>query len=460
MDWVEYMKDEVAVLREDKPHNLIEICDPVELVSFVGPEGEFVISEISDFGYIDPMQIKEDGSYEFFIQKTLPKTHPFKPCKAVGIDVKILGPEESRYRNRIYSARLTFVDGDLTQVGFRDLIEHFSLNDGLVANNPFYQLLQHISTQKKPIEAVLICLQKLLHSPLHPCDRCDQFYDIYSQHELQRNQLANLYKEKFALHKELFAEEVEFKESWFNPQFWEAIHSKCLPKIMKEESSGVFSFPMLSNQLCKMFVEELENYATSGLPKKRPNSMNNYGLILNEIGMGGFFTQFQQKILQQVATLLFPIEGNCLDDHHTFIVQYKQGEDLGLDMHVDDADVTCNICLGKEFSGAGLTFCGSFGHPHHRHQSLAYQHVVGNCVIHLGSRRHGADDIESGERLNLIIWNRSHTFRSSKLRTERKMLVEDGNPDGVCLSKTHDRDFQIQKDRIAFEKKEEASKTE
>jgi hypothetical protein len=33
--------------------------------------------------------------------------------------------------------------------------------------------------------------------------------------------------------------------------------------------------------------------------------------------------------------------------------------------------------------------------------------MQGSCVVHLGEKRHGADDITSGERRNLIIWNTS-----------------------------------------------------
>lgn len=33
--------------------------------------------------------------------------------------------------------------------------------------------------------------------------------------------------------------------------------------------------------------------------------------------------------------------------------------------------------------------------------------------VHLGRKRHGADDITSGERLNLILWNHSSEFRGS-----------------------------------------------
>ena len=42
-------------------------------------------------------------------------------------------------------------------------------------------------------------------------------------------------------------------------------------------------------------------------------------------------------------------------------VRYRSDEDAGLDMHTDDSDVTFNVCLGKEFTGAGLTFCGLGG---------------------------------------------------------------------------------------------------
>lgn len=103
---------------------------------------------------------------------------------------------------------------------------------------------------------------------------------------------------------------------------------------------------------------------------------------------------------------LFPGVGSHFDRHHTFVVRYKVGEDLGLDMHTDDSDVTFNVCLGKDFKGAGLQFCGDQGATDHRKASLQYQHRVGHCVVHRGHRRHGADDITEGERLNLIVWTR------------------------------------------------------
>ena len=39
----------------------------------------------------------------------------------------------------------------------------------------------------------------------------------------------------------------------------------------------------------------------------------------------------------------------------------EMGKDLGLDMHTDNSDITFNVCLGRDFDGAGLTFCGHMG---------------------------------------------------------------------------------------------------
>merc|ERR1712093_562299 len=98
-----------------------------------------------------------------------------------------------------------------------------------------------------------------------------------------------------------------------------------------------------------------------------------------------------------VQAALYPEEGAEADDHHSFIVRYKADEDVGLDMHEDDADVTLNVCLGKEFTASTLTFCGMLSEADHRQLQHTYAHVKGRAVIHLGRHRHGADNIGEGE---------------------------------------------------------------
>lgn len=117
-----------------------------------------------------------------------------------------------------------------------------------------------------------------------------------------------------------------------------------------------------------------------------------------------------------------------------------------MDMHTDDSDVTFNVCLGLDFTGAGLSFCGMLGAPDHRKHSATYEHARGTCVCHLGRKRHGAGDIQSGERLNLILWNHSSTFRQSDAYLEAPYRKETGPPDPLCVSYTHDRDYGIFKE--------------
>ena len=174
------------------------------------------------------------------------------------------------------------------------------------------------------------------------------------------------------------------------------------------------------------------------IPVRRPNSMNNYGVVVNEIGMKPLITSFQQEYLWPLSRRLFPVHASQFDDHHSFLLRYRADEDLGLDMHTDD--------LGDEFTGASLSFCGMFGSPDHRRHTHTYHHEVGRAILHLGSRRHGADDIKSGKRSNLIVWNHNWGYRSSDGYRNVAYEQEEGPPSQVCLSHTHDRDYQAFKE--------------
>lgn len=95
--------------------------------------------------------------------------------------------------------------------------------------------------------------------------------------------------------------------------------------------------------------------------------MNNYGMILgmldqfpsyftDEIGFYPLIQKIIDDYLQPITQMLFPEDyGDSLDDHHCFLVRYKAGEDVKLALHVDDSEVTLNVCLGKEFKGIEAT---------------------------------------------------------------------------------------------------------
>merc|ERR1711974_485326 len=135
-----------------------------------------------------------------------------------------------------------------------------------------------------------------------------------------------------------------------------------------------------------------------------PNSMNNYGVILDEIGFRNFFVELREMIISPISKILYPEEGRNLHDHHGFIVKYKIGEDTDLDFHFDSSEVTLNVCLGKQFTGGSLYFRGLLKDPSTHSENFEFEHVKGRGIIHLGKHRHGANQITSGTRYNLIAW--------------------------------------------------------
>lgn len=234
--------------------------------------------------------------------------------------------------------------------------------------------------------------------------------------------------------------------------------------LCRVEAPGVVSFPALADDFCDALVREVDHYRRSGLPSRNPNSMNQYGLILNDVGMRGTFSAFLKYVLLPVGARLFGDDrdrsravggeahagedwgGSSLDDHHTFVVQYAKGRDTHLDMHIDECDVTFNFGLtdAANFAGNDLTFCGMYYADTHRRRSATYKHARGRCVVHSGKRRHGALDIEDGERASLIMWTKSSSFRATAEYARRNVraLNHSGGADRVCLSYSHDPDYK------------------
>jgi len=188
---------------------------------------------------------------------------------------------------------------------------------------------------------------------------------------------------------------------------------EALKSILKEEIPGVYSFKMFVPEFCKLLLEEVDHYEKSGLPLSRPNSMNNYGIIFDDIGFEPMMDIIVKDFITPFAKSLFKNwGGETLDSHHAFMVKYKLGEDISLDTHVDDSEVTLNVCLGKEFIDGKLYFHGIRDTPNEHTDYFEFQHKLGVAIIHIGKHVHGASKITGGERCNLIIWCRSSVFRS------------------------------------------------
>ncbi|KAK6931558.1 hypothetical protein RJ641_003351, partial [Dillenia turbinata] len=212
--------------------------------------------------------------------------------------------------------------------------------------------------------------------------------------------------------------------NFFVPSFLEAIKGnseESLRKIVSEPIPGIFTFEMFQPQFCEWLVSEVENFEkwvhNTKLRIMRPNTMNKFGAVLDDFGMESMLEKMIEDYVRPMSRIFFPeVGGSLLDTHHGFVVEYGIDRDLDLGFHVDDSEVTLNVCLGKQFSGGDLFFRGVRCDKHvntetQSEEILDYSHVPGHAVLHRGRHRHGAKATTSGHRINLLLWCRSSVYR-------------------------------------------------
>ena len=164
-------------------------------------------------------------------------------------------------------------------------------------------------------------------------------------------------------------------------------------------------------------------------------------MLLDELGFDeGLITPLREQFLQPVFGILFPEwTGKKLDSHKAFTVQYEQGKDTSLDYHYDNAEVTLNVCLGKDFEDGTLYFGKMRTEAFLESHWTEVCHSVTHGIAHRGQHLHGAMPIQDGVRVNLIIWLRSSEVRNPQcpMCNSVPCLVEvNGFGDG--FTRTHD----------------------
>ncbi|VAH76721.1 unnamed protein product [Triticum turgidum subsp. durum] len=244
------------------------------------------------------------------------------------------------------------------------------------------------------------------------------------RHKEYRQKIVHLYK---PLHQELYS---MHPSAFFLPTFLEAVRTnteESIASIMTEPIAGVFSFAMLQPNFCDMLLEEVENFEKWVHAMKfkimRPNTMNKYGAVLDDFGLEAMLNQFMEE----------------------FIAPISKG------FHVDDSEVTLNVCLGKQFSGGELYFrgirCENHVNSETQHEEMYdYSHVPGRAVLHRGRHRHGARPTSSGLRMNLLLWCRSSVFREMK-----KYQMGFSSWCGECQREKRERQIQcVKATKLAF----------
>ncbi|XP_078337622.1 2-oxoglutarate and iron-dependent oxygenase domain-containing protein 2-like isoform X3 [Crassostrea virginica] len=217
------------------------------------------------------------------------------------------------------------------------------------------------------------------------------------------------------------------KDEYLSPEFLDLVQfcktntsssqEDIIGKIKVCKADRVYTFPIFTEEFCRLFVEEMSHFEDCDCPKGRPNTMNKYGVLLNELGFDeNFFTPLREHYISAITSILYPDWGGAsLDSHKAFVVKYKLGEDTDLNYHYDNAEITLNVSLGKTFTGGELYFGDMFEPQKVTNKNTNFSeisHVPTVALLHRGQHRHGAWPISSGERYNLIIWMRSSAVRN------------------------------------------------
>lgn len=251
--------------------------------------------------------------------------------------------------------------------------------------------------------------------------------------------LSRLAADYSPLHSSLYT--LSDHEAFFEPSFIEALRlgtRKAFESVrdFKQLSEGLYQYRIFREEVCLQLMQEVDHFNAfadaAGIEVSRPNSMNRYGLLLNDIGFLKTLNQLMCRFVQPLASAFFSerLGGDFhFESQHSFIVRYKMGEDLDLKTHRDDSDITLNICLGKDFDGARLYFhrdgeqceCVAsgddgreeFSYPHPaacRFCTCHYDHTPGVGLMHTGNHVHGVERLKRGERSNLVIWCRRRGY--------------------------------------------------
>lgn len=219
------------------------------------------------------------------------------------------------------------------------------------------------------------------------------------------------------------AELWAWPDALFDPAFLAAARDgsdAALDAVVTEVHPGVFALRPLTDDACRRLVAEARRVeawcAANRVEPDRPNTMNRYGLVLADVGLD--LAPLRRALDPFFRRRFAAVGGAGVDHDHAFLVDYARGKDVDLGFHVDDAEITLNLCLGERFEGGELYFQGVRCLVHRDDaprddEPFEWTHRPGVALLHAGAHRHGVYPLRRGARTNLVLWARSTAVRAA-----------------------------------------------
>ena len=202
------------------------------------------------------------------------------------------------------------------------------------------------------------------------------------------------------------------ENAWENPSLE---NEAAVTDLWSEVGPGIYTCPFFTSDGVRRIRAHLDAAEKSGIPWRRPNGMNRFGMVVHPPdSVDGAvrldqFTRFYEALIdtyiRPIMRTLFPeYAGDPKGDSesYAFTIQYSEDTDMELREHADASLFTLNVNLNlphETYAGSDLHFVSPNGDSP---TNIALQSGV--AVVHLGQIRHQAHPIASGTRYNMIIW--------------------------------------------------------
>jgi hypothetical protein len=275
-----------------------------------------------------------------------------------------------------------------------------------------------IRRQSQIIDMSALGLVRQLRSPLVESTAIGEMEGLafWSKHDAAIKQAWD----EWALHQQLGLPPLD-ETIVMDPALYQSIHQawndstveneEVLKDLWKEMIPGVYSRQIFTPEGIQRIRQHLKAASESGIPTRRPNGMNRFGLVLDVETQGGvsypridsFRDMFVDTYLRPLGRMFFQNYIGPGDDSsaYAFTIRYQPNKDVKLNEHSDASVVTLNMNLNlpeEDYDGSSIYFVDENGERH----ELTF--LPGMALLHRGLHRHAALPIEFGERHNMVMW--------------------------------------------------------
>jgi len=206
----------------------------------------------------------------------------------------------------------------------------------------------------------------------------------------------NLLETGGKLHPELYTY-FEDPQAWIERFITYSARTKEWELITDEPFDNCFSFPLFTEEFCKMIREEAEHCRC--WTTDRHDNYPTTDMVLDVIGLHDTYMEILRLFVMPFSIYMWALEGRGWDDMQSenFLAKYVPSAQGHLSIHHDSSDITCLIQLSDldEYEGGGTWF---------RRQKKLIKNPIGYATIHPGNitHKHGARAVTKGTRYIIV----------------------------------------------------------